>query len=315
MNPSRLLAGASACCAVMLFALVPGAEAAKKKKAPTTYIYGKCGVGENAKDLCRVDAKTRKTKRIARHKDKKEYDGVSVSASGAAMLLDYGGDMLRTGRDGRNRRELDGFGNLPFLSADGRSAGWIQSYTVPSCTVFPYYSCIQLTYFAAAVQRLGEDKSDLKGSSVFSAGWYRNKLIVPDEPEDDANEDADFICEADNDDGDCTRTIAADLTRAFSSPTTSPDGRYLAVVSEPKPLPNANQKFEGRLEIWNPATGRRVRVLNQGTKDDSPMFSPDGKRVAFQRGDDVLSMSVRGGRAKLIKRNFTLSGPAWAKGR
>jgi dipeptidyl aminopeptidase/acylaminoacyl peptidase len=198
------------------------------------------------------------------------------------------------------------------VSADGRSIGWIQPYQYPSCTVFPFYSCIYLTNYAAAVQRLGEAKSDRRGGGVITAGWYRNQLLIEEEPEDAANEDADFICTA-ADDGDCTQTVAADPTRALSAPATSPDGRYLAVVSEPKPLPDANQTFKGRIEIYNPATGRRVRVLNQGTGDDTPMFSPDGKRVAFQRGDDVLSVSVRGGRTKLVKRDLRVTGPSWSR--
>lgn len=299
--------------AAALIALSGAAQAhAAKKKPAKTYVYGLCG-GKEPKDVCKVDAATRKGKRIARHSGKNEYDGVSVSASGRTMALEYGGDMLRAGRDGRRRVKLDGFGFPPFVSADGRSIGWIQSYQVPICTSFPSFFCLNYTYYAAAVQRRGETKSDLKGSDVVSAGWYRNQLLRAEEPEDAANEDADFICIAAEDDGDCTRTVAADPTRALSSPAASPDGRYLAVVSEPKPLPNANQTSKGRIEIYNPANGRRIRILNGGTSDETPMFSPDSKRVAFQRGDDVFSQSVRGGGARLIKRDLKVTGPSWSR--
>lgn len=306
MRPITMLAAAALLC----LSGATQAQAAKKKPAKT-YIYGLCG-GKDPKDLCKVNAATRKGKRIGRHKGKKEYDGVSVSASGRTMALDYGGDMLRTARDGRRRTKLDGYGSRPFVSPDGRSVGWIQPYQYPSCTSFPYFSCIYLTNYAAAVQRLGETKSDRKGGGVITAGWYRNQLLISEEPDDAANEDADFICIAD-DDGDCTQTVASDPTRALSSPMVSPNGRYLAVVSEPKPLPNADQRFKGRIEIWNPANARRIRVLNRGTGDDTPMFSPDSKRVAFQRGEDVLSMSVRGGKAKLVKRKLRVTGPSWSK--
>lgn len=308
--------------ALLVALLIPllgpgGAQAAKKKRPASTYVYGLCGgTGAKARDLCRVDTRTRAKKKLARSAGTKEYDGVSVSLTGASMLLDYGGDMLRAGRDGRDRRKLDGFGDRPFISGDGRSAGWVQSYQVPICTSYPYFSCVQFTYYAAAVQRTGDEKSRLIGSGVSTAGWWRNRLVITDDPAEDANEGADVVCVVEDEKKDqCSRTIAADPTRALSSPATSPDGRYLAVVSEPKPLPEADQKLRGRIEIWSPATGRRLRILNESTEDTTPMFSPDGKRVAFQRGDDVFSVPTRGGRPTLISRDLTVTAPSWSRGR
>lgn len=73
--------------------------------------------------------------------------------------------------------------------------------------------------------------------------------------------------------------------------------------------------YEGRIEIFNAANGRHLRNLTTAKKDDTPIFSPNGKSVAFNRGDDVISLSVRGGKPRLIKRDLTLTGPSWAEGK
>jgi Tol biopolymer transport system component len=50
--------------------------------------------------------------------------------------------------------------------------------------------------------------------------------------------------------------------------------------------------------------GRHLRVLRSGTPPsaDDPAWSPDGTRIAFQRGGQVLSMRATGGDLRYVTR-------------
>lgn len=293
---------------------VGGSDRTKKGKASGTVIYGICG-----KDLCRVDPRTRRLTRLYRARGKDAYEGVSASPSGATLAFDLGGDIFRAGRDGRNRAKI-GSGLLPGVSPDGRTVAWIQYITVPSC--FPGFDFVlQCTYpLSPSLQRraLGEKDSTTVQTSVGSFAWYRSRTFLAAEDPDEG--EADFICElkdrsAGKDEGECARPVAVDPARLFSSPATSPDGRYLAVVSEPVPANAGNAVYKGRIALFSPATGKFIRNLTTSRRDEDPIFSPDGKTVAFNRGKDLLTVPTRGGAPKLVKRNMLLTGPSWAKRR
>lgn len=302
---------------VLFSALLTGAEAKPKrgggKASAKTYIYGLCGP-----NVCRIDAKSRKSKIVLRRASTKEYGSIAASPSGSTLAFVYDGELFRSGRDGRGRRKLDqgGYGpHSPAVSPNGREVAWYASVNSSQCYLDPWsglLNCYPVTYTYLYHQGLSDRESDtISSADPFTAGWYRNQLIGQKEPEEGTS---DYICLLD-DEGDCTRTLAQTEGRAYSSPSTSPDGRYMAVVSEPAPSEDGDMDFEGRIEIFNAANGRFVRNLTTGTKDDTPIFSPDGKSVAFNRGNDVMARSVRGGKPRLIKRGVTLTGPSWAKGK
>lgn len=296
-----------------LAAVVPAADAQRSRGRPsaTSYIYALCGP-----NVCRIDAVTRRSTITLRRSTDKEYTSISASPSGSTLAFVYDGDVFRSGRDGRGRRELDQGGYGPYglsVNPAGRSVSWFARINSQQCyTDFNFnYTCYPVTYTNLYSQSLSDRESKSHGKPSTTAGWYRDQLVAQTEPEEG---EADYICVID-DDGDCTRTVAQDPARAYSSPSTSPDGRYLAVVSEPVPPENGDMDFQGRIEIWNAATGRKLRDLTQGAKDDTPIFSPDGKAVAFQRGRDVMTRAVKGGRPTLIKRGAELTGPSWTRGR
>lgn len=315
-TPSGITLALAALLALSLTALVPAADAqrkpGKKRAAPATYIYALCGP-----NVCRIDTKTRRSKIVLRRSTDSEYTAVAASPSGSTLAFVYDGDLFRSGRDGRGRRELDQSGSNPnglSVSPNGRSVSWFATIQTTQC-LFNFFTggcdIVPVTYVNLYSQGLSQRESESYGPPSLTAGWLRNDLLAQAEPEEG---EADYICVID-DEGDCTRTLAQDATRAYSSPSTSPDGRYLAVVSEPAPPENGDMDYQGRIEIWNAANGRKIRDLTDGTKDDSPIFSPDGKTVAFNRGKDLLTRSVRGGKPKLVKRGAELTGPSWAKGR
>lgn len=300
----------------MLALAVPEAGAKKKsgkrKAAAPTFIYGLCGP-----NVCKVNAKTRKMRIALRRSSGKEYTSISASASGSTLAFVYDGDVYRSGRDGRGRRKLDQGGWAPravAVSPNGRNVGWFANLSTQQCLPDLWggtINCYPVTYTYLYKQGLTDRESESITRSANTFGWYRNQPVIEEEPDEG---EADFICQA-NMDGDCVRTLARDPNRAYSSPVVSPDGRYLAVVSEPVPPENGDMDFVGRIEIFNAANGRKIRNLTNGRKDANPVFSPDGKSVAYNRGKDVLALSVKGKKPRLIKRGLTLTGPSWAKGR
>ena len=304
-----VLAGVAMTVAVV--APVADAQRARARPSARSFIYALCGP-----NVCRIDARTRRSTIVLRRATDKEYTSISASPSGSTLAFVYDGEVFRSGRDGRGRRELDQGGYGPYglsVSPNGRDVAWFARVDSQQCfTDFNFnYVCTPVTYTYLYSQGLSDGESEAHGKPSTTAGWYRAQLVAQTEPEEG---NADYICVIDED-GDCTRTLAQDPARAYSSPSTSPDGRYLAVVSEPVPPEQGDMDFQGRIEIWNAANGRKVRDLTQGTKDDTPIFSPDGKSVAFQRGRDIMARSVKGGRPKLIKRGAELTGPSWTRGR
>jgi dipeptidyl aminopeptidase/acylaminoacyl peptidase len=76
-----------------------------------------------------------------------------------------------------------------------------------------------------------------------------------------------------------------------SAPAVSPDGRLLVVARSPAEQ-NAGA---GPLVLYDITTGQPLRQLTSGAGDGLPTFSPDGRRIAFNRGGDIYVMPVDGG--------------------
>ena len=109
----------------------------------------------------------------------------------------------------------------------------------------------------------------------------------------------------------CERMVASDpQQRTLSNPAASPDGRYLVAVAEPfVDDPSFTQTFRGAIALFDPATGELLRDLTTAHADGTPAFSPDGKQVAFTRGEDLYVVRVAGGRARLLRHG--VRDPTW----
>ena len=84
--------------------------------------------------------------------------------------------------------------------------------------------------------------------------------------------------------------MARDPVNDLSAPAVSPDGRLLAVARSPAEQ-NAGV---GPIVLYDVATGQPVRTLTTGADDGLPTFSPDGRRIAFNRGGDIYVIAVDG---------------------
>lgn len=102
----------------------------------------------------------------------------------------------------------------------------------------------------------------------------------------------------------CGTLVATEPGRSLEIPTASPDGKLLAVESVVRD-PDTAARLSSRIALYDPSNGQLIRELTSGTDDRRPEFSPDGKRVAFTRGDDTFVVPVAGGQAEVLARGLT----------
>lgn len=107
--------------------------------------------------------------------------------------------------------------------------------------------------------------------------------------------------------------------RTLSRPNFSDDGSQIACsVHQPN---KADNLYNGDIIVAE-ADGGGVTRFSYGGKDSSPVFSPDGKNLAFiskrtlekdEEGNELYVMSLPGGAMRrLIKRNEGIEGPSWS---
>ena len=115
---------------------------------------------------------------------------------------------------------------------------------------------------------------------------------------------------ASNTDFMCERDVARDPVNDLSAPAVSPDGRLVAVARTPAERNGGT----GPIVLFDVASGRPVRVLTGGDGDALPSFSPDGRRLAFNRGRDIYVIATDG--APGSERRVVAGGlqPIWVTG-
>lgn len=115
---------------------------------------------------------------------------------------------------------------------------------------------------------------------------------------------------ASNTDFRCERDVARDPANDLSAPAVSPDSRFVAVARSPA----GQNAGTGPIVLYEVAGGRPVRALTNGSGDALPTFSPDGRRVAFNRGSDIYVTAADGAPGR--ERRVITGGlqPIWVSG-
>lgn len=276
-------------------------------------IYGLCGPS-----ICRLDARGGRSVKVRKATKATAYTAVSTSARGSVMAYARGGKVFRAGRDGRKPADW-GAGTFPVIRADGRAVAWGALRTFPNpprCYTVPFsgvLTCDYLTGSTTAPVVLYRSDGDAESRTYTRGptdyGWAGAMLLTTRE-RDGTN--AGYIC-AGAPDGRCVRPLAQDAAASLAQAQSSPDGRLLVAVSEPVPAtPQTARRGTGSLVLYDARTGGRLRTLTTGTRDARPVFSPDGKQVAFNRGSDLYVIAARGGKAKRLARGVKLTGPSWS---
>jgi WD40-like Beta Propeller Repeat len=90
-------------------------------------------------------------------------------------------------------------------------------------------------------------------------------------------------------------------------------GRRLVATAYPYDAGEPDNAIQrpGAIVLFDTATARPVRDLTSASGDSSPVFSPDGRRVAFERGGSVYTVPVSGGAPRRVLRRARE--PSWSR--
>ena len=260
-----------------------------------------------APNLCRIDpAHPKKVTRLTR--DGKAsgpvYLSPSLSTKGTKLSFVKGNRLyLAQGNATHARRVDEPVGTaVTRMRPDGTQVAYIRSVNTiisPGYT-YPYYSPPIYGFVPFLFTRPAPaTRAQTVARSTTSTGWLRDQVLLPyPVPGDGARARRDLRRGAAGGRRVCERMVAIDpQRRTLSNPAASPDGRYLVAVAEPwVDDPSFTQTFRGAIALFDPATGAFLRDLTTAHADGTPAFSPDGKQVAFTRGEDLYVVAVAGGR-------------------
>lgn len=157
----------------------------------------------------------------------------------------------------------------------------------------------------------------------FTAGWLGNKLLRDGYSLTSHQCRAGFlgdcpaysICRVNVETGSCIANVADDPVRDLSDPAGSPDRRLVAATATAYPDDGSAHadRAAGAIAIYDAATGQLVRNLTRGGSDSHPAFSPDGRQLAFDRGNGIYVIGIDGPPAR-PHRIATGTTPTWGGG-
>ncbi len=158
------------------------------------------------------------------------------------------------------------------------------------------------------MRKRGAQNGTIARRSTFTFGFAGEQLLATMAPDPDAGIDGQRICRV-SPANECTEVRAADGLRDLYSPEGSPDGRFVLAVASPLAVDEPGAAFTGHVALFRAAGGAFVRDLSFGP-DANPTWSPDGRRVAFERGGAVHVVDVvTGVTRRLVKGTH----PAWGR--
>jgi hypothetical protein len=228
-----------------------------------------------------------------------QYIEPSLSADGRRMVL-QGPDSQAYTADGQARHMhalTDGSmpAMQPQITSDGRRVAWE--------TLFILEAGGELTMHLETFGGAHERQFSMGGSVIGFAPGNRffcdvqaNQLRVDASPDTTVTDSCPHVVADDS----------SDPNAQFGDrPHYAPNGRVIVdSISDDEGIHSTG------IYLYDPASGRRVRRLTTGN-DSDPVFSPDGAKVLFDRGNAIWTVSTHGGRARrLIAGGQT---PTWSR--
>lgn len=122
--------------------------------------------------------------------------------------------------------------------------------------------------------------------STYTLGWGPdNQLLIGADPGGSAPRGICLLAS----DGSCARFPALDPAHELGQPALSPDGTTLAVIAE-----SSANSVSGSIDLYDFVSGQFQRHLTTGGSDESPVWSPDGTQIAFERAGAIDVIGAAG---------------------
>jgi hypothetical protein len=203
------------------------------------------------------------------------------------------------------------------LSRDGKRVLWVEQ------RINVVFDSIDYRRYAANFDGRGVEQVAASGGRPF-VGWFDTTRILREgladsvETRPDATTVDQGLCVPDPESaqngtcGDHGPQVAFDPQgRHLRHPHVSPDGRRL-VATAYRTGEGIDDSVEqpGQLLLFDVATALPIRELTTGASDRSPSFSPNGRKVIFERSGSVRVISAGGGRAKRLVKGLQ---PTWGR--
>jgi hypothetical protein len=280
---------------LLVLPLLAAACAAAPATAHAGKIYYDCQKGKTDR-ICRASDAGGKGKVIA-----KGVFGPSVSRNGKVLVGVRDGKLAIMNGSGRVKRTVSPRASasvmLPKVNAKGTKVVW----TEIQYTYYPYSSSIP--FICTVAVKAGKGKCE--GSYSGHAGWGPGGRVVGTVS---ANDNVLCTLTAKVDDT-CVRKVLDEPS--FSSwpgirPEMSPNGKTLVDSYAPDVAASTTG-----IATYSTAGGKRKKFITRVAKDDDPVFSPSGSRVAFTRGNSIYVVGASGGKARRLIRGGSY--PAWSR--
>jgi hypothetical protein len=159
---------------------------------------------------------------------------------------------------------------------------------------------------AVWVNRLTVGQSETEGVSfcsfcVTTHGWLGSTAIAAF-PSDPQRGEPSKVCrlasvtEAPEVKGSCVQQLVTDPRGGIGFPSGNAAGTEIVAAL----TPGETTGIEGRIVRYSLATGGPVADVTEGTADTTPMFSPEGDRIAFERDGQIVVRDLAGGAERVI---------------
>ena len=274
---------------VMFFGLVGIVVlAAASSAAAASQIVYRCGA-----NLCRIEPQTGSVRQLTfdGQPEAGYYSDPQLSRDGRtltyALEFDYTSVLLVARADGSRRQMIvSGPVTSPVLSPSGR---WLV-YQDGSPRRAHGEESRRPRLMRKRVRSFEPPRPAFAPRSPFAdlylgyLGWYRGRLFVGAiQPE--ALGSREGFCVVLPGPRGCGRFLALTaFPRSMGQATVSPDGRHLATVVTPRGVGPVFPSQRGTVRVYDTRTARLARVLSAGGGDSAPVWSPDGRWIAFNRG-------------------------------
>ena len=298
--------------AVLSLILAISALAATASHADASRLVFVCG-----KNLCAVDPDTGKRSQITTDGAKTAYRFPSISRDGRRLAAARGTD-VRVGAYGGNlnqrwasERDI----NAVALAPDGRAVAESHSYVqaVNRFRCYPFSGCnleLVLEDFSRTFYTQPATPEDITrgyrgggGVGFLGNGSLITSYFQLESDEGPAHHGICVVASPAAEDQECATVIKH--PESLTGLAGSPDSRMIAAaVGDPEPATTAS------IRIFNAQTGAQVRRLaGNGSR---PVFSPDGRQVAYAGGDGwIHTVSTKGGKSRRLTKGHS---PTWGGG-